>query len=262
MNDLLVYFQCMRLQLLAAVEYKGWWLRLLNTCVYAVAEFVPVLLLSLRFGSAGVWTAERIMLVYALAILSFGLAEFLFRGFDMFPSKLLRTGELDRLLLRPCRLTTQVACSAFDVHRLARPLTGLALLLICLRRLGVAPGAREAAILLSALCGGTLLYFGVFLLTSGLAFFTVKGLDWITLFTNASYQVTRCPADYIPRSLKGIFTFLLPVLLVSYYPASLVCGWGEPGWTGLLALPAGAAFLGLALLVWRCGLRHYASSGS
>ena len=115
---------------------------------------------------------------------------------------------------------------------------------------------------LYALLGGFILYGGIFVLTSGVSFFTIKGLDWIYLFTNAGYQVTRCPMEYMPRALRTIFTFFVPVLVISYYPASALCGWGEPLWKGLLALPAGAGFMAIALIFWRIGIRHYQSTGS
>ena len=68
--------------------------------------------------------------------------------------------------------------------------------------------------------------------------------------------------EYMPRALRTIFTFFVPVLVISYYPASALCGWGEPLWKGLLALPAGAGFMAIALIFWRIGIRHYQSTGS
>ncbi|MNP81324.1 hypothetical protein D3C76_1796480 [compost metagenome] len=66
----------------------------------------------------------------------------------------------------------------------------------------------------------------------------------------------------MPRVLKPVFSFMLPMLFISFYPAAAVCGWDYPPWLGYLSLPAGAAFLGLSLLVWRIGVRHYKSTGS
>ena len=122
--------------------------------------------------------------------------------------------------------------------------------------------ALKIAALALALSGGLLMYTGVFIMTSGIAFFTIRGLDWIYIFTNASYQVTKCPVEYLPRVLWGAFTFLMPMFVISYYPAAYVCGWGEPAFTGFLALPAGATFLGVSLILWRIGVRHYKSTGS
>lgn len=261
-RELFIYGKYLRMHLLSGMEYKGWWLMLFQVLIVVVTDPISTVLLFSRFGSVGDWSMERIILIYALAITAFGLAEILCRGFDIFPWQMLRSGEFDRVLLRPCSLFTQVAASRFHIHRLVRPITGIVAILWALSKLGVPLTPRVGLILVMALAGGFMMYCGVFLLTSGIAFFTVKGLDWIYLLTNAGYQVTRLPEPYMPRVLKGTFTFLLPVLAVSFYPAAAVCGWGYPVWLGYMALPAGLAFFGFSLLVWGFGVRHYKSTGS
>ena len=257
-----VYLGMLRMHLLSGLEYKGWWLMVLQVLFVVVTDPVATIFLFSRFGSIGPWTLERIMLIYAIAVTSFGLAESLCRGFDYFPWKMIRSGDFDRLLLRPRTLFVQVAGSYFHIHRLSRVAAGLAVILWSLNRQGIMLNAVNGMILLFALIGGALMYCGVFVFSSGIAFFTIKALDWIYIFTNASYQVTRCPIEYMPRTLYRVFTFILPKLLISYYPASAACGWGESGWKGFFALPAGCLFLLFSLLVWRIGVKHYKSTGS
>lgn len=257
-----IYFKYLRMHLLSGMEYKGWWLMLIQVLAVVISDPIATVLLFSRFGNIGEWSVAHIILIYALAIASFGLAESLCRGFDYFPWQMLRSGDFDRLLLRPRSLFVQVAASRFHLHRLVRPITGICAALWALSELGVSLTPAKIGILFMALAGGCLLYCGVFVLTSGLAFFTIKGLDWIYILTNASYQITRCPEPYMPKALKSMFSFVLPILFISFYPAATVCGWGYPKWLGLMALPAGAAFLGFSLLVWRIGVRHYKSTGS
>ncbi|MDF2935967.1 MAG: hypothetical protein K0Q90_1340 [Paenibacillaceae bacterium] len=257
-----VYLKLLRLHLLSGMEYKGWWLMLIQVGFVVVTDPLSTVLLFSRFGSIGEWSVERIILIYALAVSSFGLAESLCRGFDFFPWQMLRSGDFDRVLLRPRSLFMQVAASRFHLHRLMRPVTGVGATLWALARMDVPLSVQNAALLVSALAGGTIMYCGVFVLTSGVAFFTIKGLDWIYILTNASYQVTRCPEPYMPRMLKGMFLFLPPVLPVSFYPAAALCGWGYPPWTGWLPIPAGLAFMAVSLAVWQVGVRHYQSTGS
>ncbi len=247
---------------LSGMEYKGWWLTVLQVLFVTVTDPIGTVFMFTRFGGIGPWSMERILLIYALAVTSFGLAETFCRGFDVFPWRMIRSGDFDRLLLRPRSLFVQVAGSYFHIHRLGRVAAGIGAIVWMLSRLGAVPSVRNIAMIVLALAGGALTYSGVFVLSSGVAFFTIQALDWIYIFTNASYQVTRCPVDHMPRVLKTVFTFFMPMLLVSYYPASAVCGWGESLWTGFLAFPAGLAFLGLSLLVWRVGVRHYKSTGS
>lgn len=262
LNGFQLYWRYIRLHLKAGLQYKGWFLMVLQTMIVVVTDPISTIFLFSRFGGIGVWSMERILLMYAMAVTSFGLAETFCRGFDYFPWKMVGTGDFDRVLLRPRSAFVQVAASVFHIHRLSRIIGGLAAIAWCVSRLGLTLGLEGLGLLVYALIGGCLLYVGVFVGTSGIAFFSVKGLDWIYIFTNAGYQVTRCPVEYMPRALRTVFTFLVPILVISYYPASVICGWGEPLWKGLLALPGGLALLGCALMLWRFGMRHYRSTGS
>lgn len=262
LQNVKVYFRMLQINILSGMEYKGWWLSIVQTLVTVLGDLVSTFLLFSRFGSIGEWTLERILLIYSLAVTGFGLAETFCRGFDYFPWHMIRSGGFDRVLLRPRPLAVQVAGSYFHLHRLSRVVTGLFMIFWALARLEVAFSPWRMLMLAGALLGSFVMYCGVFILTSGIAFFSIKSLDWIYILTNASYQLTRCPVPYLPRILHRLFTFVLPMLVISYYPASAVCGWGEPVWLGWLALPVGLAFLGVSLGVWRFGVRHYKSTGS
>lgn len=257
-----LYAQLLRANMLCEMQYKGWPVMLVQVAFVVISDPISLIFLFTRFGSIGIWSVERVLLLYAMAVTSYGLAETFCRGFDYFPSRMVKTGDFDRLLLRPAPLSVQVAGSFFHIHRMARAVSGLVCIFWCLRRQGIPIGAGEVLLLLLALCSGFLLYTGVLIFTSGLAIFTVESLDWIYIFTNASYQITRCPVDYQPRTLRRIFTCFMPVLMVTYYPASVLCAWGEPLWKGLLCLPAALLFLLLSGFIWRFGVRHYRSTGS
>lgn len=262
MRSLKIYLKSMRLNHLSAMQYKGWYFMIIQVVMVVVSDPISIVLMFQRFGDIGEWSFWRIILIYSIAVTSFGLAETFARGFDYFPWRMIRTGDFDRLLLRPCSLVVQVACSYFHIHRAARVVSGLIVVFLSLYKLDAAINLQNMLILISALIGGFTAYTGIFMMTSGIAFFTIKGLDWIYIFTNASYQVTRCPIDYMPKLLKNMFTFFLPILLISLYPASVICGWGEPLWKGMLALPAGLIFFTVSLAVWRIGVLKYKSTGS
>jgi ABC-2 type transport system permease protein len=227
-----------------------------------ITDPISLIFMFSRFGNIGVWSVEKILFIYALAVTSFGLAETFFRGFDYFPWKMIRSGDFDRVLLRPRSLVVQVAGSYFHIHRLARVISGFCAMAWCVHKMNLSLSLPDYIILLLALFGGFLIYSGVFIFTSGIAFFTIKALDWIYIFTNASYQITRCPIEYMPRPLRYLFTFFVPMLLISYYPAAAVCGWGEPYYMAFLSLPASIVFLQFSFAVWRFGVRHYQSTGS
>ncbi|MDF2672022.1 MAG: hypothetical protein K0R09_287 [Clostridiales bacterium] len=262
MRNLKLYFKYIRLNFLTGLQYKGWPIMVLQVMIVVITDPLGLILLFSQFGSIGVWSVERIILIYALAVTSFGLAESFCRGFDYFPWRMIRSGDFDRVLLRPASLFVQISASYFHIHRFSRVLGGIGAITWCLWKLGVEPTLLNMAIIVLSLIGGFLAYAGVFLMTSGIAFFTIQGLDWIYIFTNASYQVTRIPIDYIPKILRNLFTFFMPMLVISYYPASAVCGWGDGYLKALCALPAGLAFFIFSNFIWNFGVRHYRSTGS
>jgi ABC-2 type transport system permease protein len=262
MNNLRLYLKYIRLNFLTGLQYKGWPIMVLQVMIVVITDPIGLIFLFSRFGSIGVWSVDRILLIYAMSVTSFGLAETFCRGFDYFPWRMIRSGDFDRVLLRPRSLIIQIAGSYFHIHRLSRVICGMGAIIWCLWKQGVNPTPLNVLIIVLALIGGFFSYTGVFLMTSGIAFFTIQGLDWIYIFTNASYQVTRCPMDYMPKVLKYLFTFFMPMLVISYFPASAVCGWGESYFKGFLALPAGLAFLIFSMFIWRFGVSHYKSTGS
>ena len=262
LKEFRLYRKYIKIHFLSGLEYKGWWIMFLQVMLTVVSEPLAVIIMFGRFGNIGDWTVERILLIYAIAVSSFGLAESLCRGFDYFPWNMVRGGNFDRLLLRPKSLFTQVAASVFHIHRLARALTGIGIIIWALNRLGVTFSVYNVTMLTLALLGGLLTYAGVFVMSAGISIFTVGALDWIYIFTNASYETTRIPVDHMPRAMRNLFTFFMPMLVISYFPASVIGGWSESAWRGWLALPAGMLFLGASMLVWKIGVKHYRSTGS
>jgi len=260
MSGFSLYWRYIRANFLANLQYKGWPLQILMVFAHVATDPVGVFLLFHRFGSIGDWTIQRIMLIYGIAVTSFGLAETFSRGFDYFPWQI-RTGEFDRILLRPRSTFVQIMGARFHIHRLARVLGGFLMIGWSLVKLDAALSPLVVAQLALALAGGYLTYTGVFIFSSAISFWTIQALDWIYIFTNTSYQVAKTPLQYLPRWLKYSFTFLMPMLAFAYYPAASVGGWGSTA-QGWMALPAGLVFLGLSGLMWKVGVRYYSSTGS
>lgn len=261
MNDFSLYWRYARLHSRAFLQYKGWPMSVLVNLVAVVTDPLDVILMLDRFGSVGRWSASGVLMMYAVALMSFGLAELFGRGFDYFPS-LVRTGEFDRILLRPRSLFIQSITLRFHLHRLARVCSAGILLWLTLRAQGVLMTPANVLLLVGALLGGMLTYIGVFIISSAISFFSVQEMTWIYAFTNGSYQLAKVPPEYLPKWLSGAFRFLMPLLMFSYYPVSAMCGWGDAYFMGFLALPTGAAFFAVSLLLFRIGVRHYRSTGS
>jgi len=81
-----------------------------------------------RFGNLKGWSLPDAALLYGIVSTGFALAESAARGFDVF-GYVVRSGEFDRLLLRPRSTALQVAGRELQLMRVGRLSQGLVVLL-------------------------------------------------------------------------------------------------------------------------------------
>ncbi|HEV8247651.1 MAG TPA: ABC-2 family transporter protein, partial [Polyangiaceae bacterium] len=96
-----LFWKLARQSLRAQLEYPAnFVLHSLAHLLLTAAEFVALWALFETFGSLAGWSLPEIAVLYGIANASIALADSLSRGFDHF-GELLKSGEFDRLLLRP-----------------------------------------------------------------------------------------------------------------------------------------------------------------
>ncbi|MBP7401730.1 MAG: ABC-2 family transporter protein [Clostridia bacterium] len=240
--------------------------RLSSTLLF-IAQFLSQLTLFLggwllfrRFGTLGGWTFYEVALFYSVMMVSFGIAEMVFRGFDVF-SNLIRTGNFDRLMLRPQPLELQVLGSEFDWTRLGKLTQGGLALAVALSGLDIPwTFGRIAALVLSFL-GGVGVFGGIMILVSTICFWTVQGVEVANLLTDGGRQMGQYPMTIYRDWFRRFFTYVVPLALVNHIPLRYVLARGGGPWS--ILAPVGAiVFILPCLAVWRIGVRHYKSTGS
>src|SRR6185295_14694023 len=89
-----------------------------------IVEFIGIAALFGRFHNLGDWTLAQVALFYGTVNISFALADMISRGFDVFGPMFVKTGEFDRLLLRPRATALQLLGYELRLTRLGRFLQG------------------------------------------------------------------------------------------------------------------------------------------
>ena len=174
--------------------------------------------------------------------------------------RMIRLGEFDMTLTKPMSPLFWAAFRIFDFIDLTTLPVAIWMLLYATQRL-------ETPLLLSQwVLGG-----GLFLLSLLLAFainLTLAALNfWTTEVGNAwwlyrdTVYMSRFPPDIFPLWLKNGLIYLIPVFVITVFPALAMLGRLS---TFLLAWGIGISltwFIG-SLLFWRHALRHYTSASS
>lgn len=219
-----------------------------------------------RFGAIEGWRFGDIAFFFGLISISFALADFLSRGFDVLGTDFIRTGSFDRLLLRPRTLTLQLIGHEFRLSRAGRLIQGLVVLAVGSASLQFQWDAPALALAAWTVAGGVALFFGLMVLQGTLAFWTTESLEAMNLLTYGGVQAGQFPLSLYAGWFRNFLTFVVPLGCVAYYPVLAILGkpdpLGAPDWILPLTPAAGFLFLGVAFVAWRVGVSKYTSTGS
>ena len=261
-----LYFLLLGAQLRSEMQYRVSFLAEIAGCFAVTAlDFVALVILMTRFRSIGNWTLGEVAFLYGTSTVSFCLAELFVGGFDMFDRWVMR-GGFDRLLLRPLGTVFQVVTGAFPLRRLGRIAQGLLALGYSFHLLRPEWHAGHWLFFFVMILGGFLVFCAIFIVGATAAFWTPQTSELTNVFTYGGQFMTSYPMHIYQAWMRSIFTFLIPMAFINYFPALYLLGkrdpFGLPSWTPFVSPFLAAVFLILALMAWRVGVRHYQSTGS
>lgn len=260
-GPLRLYRHYLSIILRSKMQYKkSFFMISIGTFLASFTIFLSVYFMFQRFPHVKGYTFQEVLLCYSIVLMSFSLAEICARGLESFPG-MIRRGEFDRVMLCPRSLLLQILGSQLDIERFTRVLQAIVILLYAVSTSGIHWTALRIATVVFMLLGGCALFSGIFLIQAALSFFFLAGLEFTNIFTFGLNEHGKYPVDIYGKGVLWVLTFIIPFALVQYYPLLYVLGRREEIRYAFLPFAA-VLFLVPCYLLWRCGVRHYKSSGS
>jgi ABC-2 type transport system permease protein len=238
---------------------------LLGTLLITGLDFAMVAILLTRFRAIGGWTLAEVAFLYGTSAVSFSTAELLIGGFEDFEDWVVR-GEFDQLLLRPLPITFQMITARFPTRRFGRLAQGLVALVLSLVLLQPVWNAAQLLFFPIMLAGGTILFMAIFVAGATTSFWAPQAHEAVNIFSYGGQFMTSYPMHIYQEWLLSIFTFIIPMAFINYYPALYLLDKpypvGVPAYMPFLSPIVAVIVFRLALSLWRVGVRHYQSTGS
>jgi ABC-2 type transport system permease protein len=177
-------------------------------------------------------------------------------------SELIRKGTLDLLLLQPVNTRFLISVKKFEIGNIANALMGLAVVFYALAQLGRAPSPAQWVGFIVVCLAGLSVHYSLMFLLACVSFWTVRAQGIVWGYYNL-FNIARLPAEAFPKgAYRAVFTWVLPMLLVSNVPAKLLAQRLASPWEwAALLLMAAACFIA-SEWVWRFSLRHYTSASA
>ena len=223
-------------------------------------SLVPLLVVFGRRAGVAGWTFDEALVVMGWFTVMKGVLEGAVNPSLTTVVEHIRKGTLDFVLLKPADAQFLVSTAKFEPWRVVDVLGGIAIFAVAFHRMGRAPGAGEIAIALVLLVCASLVLYSLWILVVASAFYVVK-VDNLSYLFVSIYDAARWPVSVFRGALRLVFTFVVPLALMTTFPALALLG-------RLSALAAAQAFLGallfavLARMVWVRSIGKYTSASS
>lgn len=242
-------------------------LEVLSSALILGFYFFAFALILQRFGSIGGWTIGEVAFIWGITEFSFGTMDMLFSGFDYDAfGPMIRKGQFDQLLLRPINITVQVLGSRFVLRRLGRMMEGLIILFYGISMISINWTVVKVLYIPILIISQVLFFGSLFIIGATTTFWTMERLEILNIFTYGGSEIMSYPMHIFPRPIRLIFTFLVPAIFMSYFPAVYILDKSDPlnapRIVSFLAPLIAILMLWLALQFWHYGIKNYQSTGS
>lgn len=257
-----LYARLQLLHLRVALEYPAnFWIAGLAMVLGEGATIGFVWVLFRYTPAVAGWQLWEVLLLYGLITIQTALGGFLCSGFWNIP-QYVRSGQLDKLLVRPLAPLLQLATLHLDFRNAGRLAIGAIVLGQAIRMLPLTWGAWQIAFFVATLASSTLLLNAIFFVPRCLVFWAISDTnpiaDWLWNFVDFA----KYPLNAYTRPIQFMLTWMIPLAFITYYPAAILLGkpLAHP-WVGYFAPCAGPIAAALAMIIWRRGLMRYQSAG-
>jgi ABC-2 type transport system permease protein len=172
----------------------------------------------------------------------------------------IRSGAFDYVLLKPVDAQALVSTSRSDPWQAFDLLFAIGVAVYAFVDRGSAPAPQDVALGVALFATGTLAMYSLWIVCAAAGFWVVR-LDNLTFLLGAIFDVARWPVDVFRGIWALVFTFIIPVAVMTTFPAEALLG--RLSAEKALATVGGALALAIvSRLVWRLAIRSYTSASS
>ena len=230
-------------------------------CLWFGLQLSFIGVLYLHTDSIGSWQKWQVVMLV-------GASHFIQQIFQAFflincanLSELVRTGKLDFLLLLPVNTRFVVSLRQVDLGAFVNATFALAIMGYAAHQMHLVPNALQIFGFFALCIVGIMIHYSLMFLLASICFWTVRAQGIVWGYYNL-FNIARMPDEAFRGLFKAVFTFAIPMLLVSNVPVRvLVKPLTSPQWAWLLLGMSVVCFL-VSEWGWRVSLKRYTSASS
>jgi ABC-2 type transport system permease protein len=265
MHSFSCYFRMAGAMARSQMQYRVNFLtQIFSMVIIYSGQFTALFWLTQWFNNVGGWHFEEIILLYALAILAWGVCVSVFFGLQGFED-IIRKGTFDRALLRPMNPLLHVLGSNSPIAGVGQFVFSIGAFIIAIMQAGVPVTPIKLVYLVFTALGGGLILGSAMIGVATLTFWTVRSYVFYWSLVYPARQLINYPISIYHVGLRVFLTVIIPFAFVNYFPAHVLLDRVQelnyPFLAWLTPL-VGVAAVTVAYRTWTWGARYYTGTGS
>lgn len=251
----------LRLSLMLAMQYRAdFLLDGFMSVFWTITALVPLYLVFQERPVIAGWRYGEALLVVGWFTVLEGVLKGAINPSLVTVIEHIRKGTLDFVLLKPADAQFLVSTARFLPWRMTSFVAAGGIFVWAFRELERTPRPGAVALSLLMLGVGLTILYSLWILVVSIAFRAVR-VDNLRYLFEAVFDAARWPASVFKGVLSFLFTFVIPLALMTTYPARALLGTLE--WPSVLGSLVGAVlFLFLGRFVWTRSIGGYTSASS
>jgi ABC-2 type transport system permease protein len=249
-----------RASLLLGMQYRAdFLLDGLVEAFWTVTALVPLLVVFRARSTLAGWTFGEALLVMGWFTFLEGVLEGAINPSLVTVVDHIRKGTLDFVLLKPADAQFLVSTARFQPWRGINVVTAVFIFVWGFRQIGRFPPPGAIALAAAMTTAAVSVLYSLWILTVSGAFYVVR-VDNLTHLFSAIFDAGRWPISVFRGLVRAIFTFVIPLALMTTYPAQALLG-TLPVSTRVATFAGAVVLFAVARAVWKASIARYTSAG-
>jgi len=226
-----------------------------------LSGFVSFWIIFKNFPTIMGWSYNELLFLYGFSLIALTPVQCLFDNNWNLPTHVY-SGDFIKYCFKPINIFFYFMSELFDIKGLGQLAFGIAVLSLAWRNLALGFSLIILVKLIIGLVSASLFMVAIMNFSAAICFFDRGGSGYVMVLAARFKDYARYPVTIFNGVFRIIFTFIIPVGFMAYYPSLEFLAGKEPSFLTYFTPVYGIIFFYLSYKFWMFGATRYSGTGS
>ncbi len=206
------------------------------------------------------WSFEEMVFIYGFYLIAISPMQIFFDHIWQLRFEV-EDGRFIKYYFRPLNMMFYYMSEMFDIKGVVQLVVGIVLLIYASANLALSWSFGQILLLMAVLVGGALVQISLVVMAASTAFWIIDSWPVLSL-TWKMREMAPYPMTIFSGAFRILFTFVIPVGFIAFYPSTLILRPGDVPVVAYFAPVIGLTTFALMYWVWSRGVNSYSGTGS